>query len=135
MALFNWDETLAVHILTFDRQHRHLVGLVNGLHDAMKQGSVKEVLEPLLGELVRYTREHFAAEEKLMVMHDFPGYTEHKKEHDTFVDKVLDFQKQYEKGGVTLSLEVMDFLVEWVKTHIKVMDHRYGPFLREKGVV
>ena len=93
------------------------------------------MLEPLLAELVRYTQEHFAAEERLMLLHKFPGYTEHKQEHEAFVAKVLDFQKQYEKGGVSLSLDVMEFLVEWVRNHIKGVDHRYGPYLRERGVV
>jgi hemerythrin-like metal-binding protein len=101
----------------------------------MKAGSVKEVLEPILDDLVRYTQEHFSAEEGLMLIHHYPGYMEHKAEHDAFIAKVLDFQKEYQKGSLALTLEVMNFLLEWVKSHIKVVDQRYGPYLSEKGVL
>ncbi|HEY6837163.1 MAG TPA: bacteriohemerythrin [Geobacteraceae bacterium] len=134
MALFTWDESLAVRIDKLDRQHRHLISLVNGLHDAMKSGNVKEVIEPLLGKLIAYTQEHFDAEEVLMLAHKYPGFMEHKREHNAFVAKVLEFQSQYKTGGVTLSLEIMQFLVDWVKDHIKVMDRRYGPYLNEMDV-
>ena len=100
----------------------------------MKSGSVKEIIEPLLGNLIAYTQEHFAAEERLMIAHRFPGFLEHKQEHNAFVAKVVDFQDRYRGGSVTLSLEIMQFLVEWVKNHIKVLDRHYGPYLNERGV-
>jgi len=34
-----------------------------------------------------------------------------------------------------LSLDVMKFLREWLVNHIQVVDKKYGPVLKEKGVV
>lgn len=134
MSLFIWDESFSVHVSMFDQQHKHLINLVNELHNAMKKGSVKEVLEPLLNDLVRYTQEHFAEEERLMQETHYPGYLAHKQAHATFVDKVTEFQSHYKESKTKLSLDVMEFLVEWVKNHIKTVDHGYGPYLNERGI-
>jgi methyl-accepting chemotaxis protein/hemerythrin len=50
------------------------------------------------------------------------------------VDKVLDFEKQLKSGSVTLSMEVMKFLKDWLTGHIMGTDKKYSPFLRQKGV-
>ena len=33
-----------------------------------------------------------------------------------------------------LSLEVMNFLKDWLKNHIQDSDQKYGQFLNEKGI-
>ena len=46
--------------------------------------------------------------------------------------KVKSFQADFEKGKATVTMELMDFLTDWLKSHIMKTDMAYVPFLKEK---
>src|SRR5271166_3566007 len=110
MALMTWHEDYSVKIPQFDAQHRHLFFLLNVLNDAMNTGKGNEILEQILEELVQYTSHHFHAEEELMVKKRFPGLAAHMKEHDALRARVLKFQRDFSKGKVAVSIELLNFL-------------------------
>lgn len=134
MSHIVWDEKYSVNIEVIDQQHQHLFKVLGDLFDGMGKGSTREVLGETLGELVQYAAEHFATEEIFMKQFDFPGYEEHKKEHEDFKVKVAAFQKDFKAGKAMLSAEVIDFLTGWLDHHILKIDREYGPFLNEKGI-
>lgn len=133
MALITWSDKFSVQVKQLDEQHKKLIELLNRLHDAMKVGKGKEVLEEVLGSLIIYTQKHFAAEEELLKVNNYPGYAVHKQAHNQLVVQVLDVQKQTQTG-VALSQQVMSFLKDWLETHIQGTDKKYGPFLNQKGL-
>lgn len=135
MALFDWNNAYSVKVLQMDNEHKKLVGMLNDLHESMKVGKGKEALEAILDGLIKYTNTHFAAEERLMKMHNYPGFENQKKEHNILILQVLDVQKKYKEGSVILTQEVMLFLKDWLQKHIQIEDKKYGPFLNSKGVV
>lgn len=129
MSLLNWTEDLSVNINGIDNQHKKLVDLINELHSAMKDGKGKDKLGPILTELIEYTKYHFSAEEKLMQQKNYPGYSKHKNEHDIFTKKIVEFNNQYNSGSLSLSIDVLMFLKEWLVVHIKGTDKQYSPYL------
>ncbi|MFA6584197.1 MAG: bacteriohemerythrin [Elusimicrobiaceae bacterium] len=133
MALFNWDTSMSVGVNKFDEHHKKLVDMVNKLHDAMSSGKGNEVIGPILTELVRYTQYHFAEEEKLMTLHQYPDLAKHKAEHVALTKKALELMEQQKKGSIVVTVPVMFFLRDWLTTHIKGTDKKYGPFLNQKG--
>ncbi len=135
MALFTWNESYSVKVKQFDDQHKKLIDMVNELHDAMKVGKGKDVLEKILAGLIQYTATHFGNEERLMKLHNYPNYEQHKKEHNLLVLQVNDVQKQYREGNAVITMAVMTFLKEWLQTHIQGTDKNYAPYLNSKGVV
>jgi hemerythrin len=135
MALLTWNDSYSVKVKQFDDQHKKLIDMVNELHDAMKVGKGKEVLEKILSGLIQYTVTHFANEERLMKLHNYPNYEQHKKEHNLLTLQVSDVQKQYREGNAVITMAVMTFLKEWLQTHIQGTDKSYAPFLNGKGVV
>ena len=49
---------------------------------------------------------------------------------------MLEVQRKYHAGATaTLSMEVMNFLKNWLIKHIQGTDRKYGPFLRSHGLV
>ncbi len=134
MEFFTWNENFSVGINTIDEQHKKLVSLINELATAMSEGKGRDKIDSLLTELADYTVYHFSEEEKLMANYEYPGLEEHKKIHSAFVEKVSDFKKKYENGSLLISIEVFQFLQDWLKEHILGTDKQYSPFLREKGV-
>lgn len=134
MAFITWNSKLSVGISEIDNQHMKLVGYINDLHDAMKVGKAKDVMAGILDNLVKYTLNHFSLEEKLMTQASYPGFLAHKKEHTDFVKKVSDFQSSFTNGSAFVSIDVLNFLREWITHHIQDTDQKYSPFLKEKGI-
>lgn len=134
MSLITWNNNYSLGINEIDSQHRELVRIINTLHDAMSKGSAKNVLGDIIKKLINYTTSHFKTEEKYFDQFHYPKTLQHKKEHQEFVAKMVNFQNDFDSGKLTLSLEVMTFLKNWLTEHIKGKDAEYVPFLKEKGL-
>ena len=134
MALIDWSNDLGTKINSIDEQHKKLISLINGLHEAMKIGAGRAVTGQVIDELLNYTITHFSNEERLMTAHGYPGYAGHKKEHDEFTQKVKKLDEDYKAGKLAITIEIMRFLKDWLTTHIKGTDQKYSPFLLGKGV-
>jgi hemerythrin-like metal-binding protein len=134
MPLIIWDDAYSVHIIEIDQQHQQLVHLINKLHEAMLEGKSKETLQHIFDSLVSYTVTHFTTEEALMLTYGYPELREHKRQHDDFVAKVSELQKQFQSGKYGIGTQTRDFLKSWLLTHIKGTDQKYSAFLRKKGV-
>jgi len=135
MAYLNWDSKYSVSIKSFDQDHQRLFAIINQLHDGMKSGHGKQVLQPVLAELLAYTQHHFGREEAVMKSCAYPKLWPHMEQHRTFTAKVKNFSEQYEAGAAAVTVEVLDFLTQWLATHIKDTDRQYSEFLQAKGVV
>ena len=81
-----------------------------------------------------YTTTHFKTEEKYFAEFSYPEAPNHKKEHAAFVQKVSAFRDDFEHGRLTVSIEVLYFLRDWLQKHIKGADKRYSSFFNEKGL-
>ncbi|MBI1937888.1 MAG: bacteriohemerythrin [Ignavibacteriales bacterium] len=134
MALLTWNNTYSVNINSIDNQHKRLVDLMNNLHDAMKQGKGKDVLGEILNDLANYTVYHFNHEEKLFASHGYPEGNLHKAEHDKLIKQVDELKNKYNSGSVTVTLDVLNFLKNWLTDHIVGSDKKYSSFLNERGV-
>lgn len=125
-----WDESWNTKIAVIDQQHRKLVNIVNDLGEAMKIGKSKDVVEDVLTVLIDYTKTHFRSEERLMEQKKYDGLESHKQIHQEFVEKVLGFQQRVEAGSTIVSIQMLDFLSDWLVSHIKGEDMKYVPVLR-----
>ncbi|MCB9557612.1 MAG: bacteriohemerythrin [Deltaproteobacteria bacterium] len=134
MAFIQWSDDLSVGVSKIDQQHRELVRMVNQLHDAMSQGKSKDVLGGLLEELAGYTVQHFQTEEQLFDTHSFPAAEAHKKAHAELTQEVVSFKQRFDKGEVMLSVQLMNFLKNWLVDHIQGDDMNAGDFLASRGM-
>ena len=134
MALINWNDSLSVKVEEIDQQHKKLIAMINELNDAMRAGKGKDVLGKIVDSLISYTATHFKTEEKYFAQFGYPDTDNHKQEHVAFVKKVTDFKDGFEKKKLSLTIEVMDFLSDWLKNHIMGTDKKYTQFFNEKGL-
>lgn len=134
MVLISWDESLSVNVQEIDNQHQKIVKMINKLHDAMRQGKGKDVLGKIINNLVKYTQIHFQTEEKYFAKFDYPNAETHKKEHQNFVKKVIEFREDFESGRLGLTIQVMNFLRDWLTNHIQGSDKKYSKFFNERGL-
>lgn len=134
MALIQWDDSLSIDVAVIDTQHRKLIDIINGLHEAMTQGKGKEVVEKVLNELISYTKTHFSTEERYFAQFGYADAPNHMKNHAEFIGKVADFKEKFDAGKLGISLEIMNFLSSWLQKHIKGTDKQYVQLFHAKGL-
>ncbi|MEW6198813.1 MAG: bacteriohemerythrin [Planctomycetota bacterium] len=127
MPLITWDQSLSVGVPDLDAQHRRLVDMINDLHDAMAKGQGRDALKPLLTRLAQYTVTHFQAEEQYMRKINYPNLLQHKAEHENLVRRVKELTQSYESNQIALTIETMNFLRDWLTSHIRRVDRQYAP--------
>lgn len=135
MDLITWNEALSVNIKEINVQHKKLISMINELNSAMGSGKGKEIMGGVLSGLVDYTKSHFAAEEGLLQKHQYPGYLNHKAEHDKLTKQVVDIANTFNAGKAVVTVEIMSFLKNWLTNHIQAIDKKYSSHLNAKGVV
>lgn len=134
MPYFEWKENYSVGVKEMDKQHKILIDIINKLYEAMKIGKGSTEIGPIIDEMVNYTKYHFESEEKLMTTHGYPGLLHQKGEHKAFTSRAIDYQTQVRSGKVSMTIEVMNFLKDWLLNHILVNDMKYSKFFADKGV-
>jgi hemerythrin len=126
-----WLSSYEVNVSEIDEQHRELFRMFNDLLDAMWDGKGKTVIQTKLRFMANYVATHFATEETYMVRYNFPDYPIHKKAHDDFTVRVVDFLKVYEWEGARIDtlVSVVQRLGTWTRDHIRDLDQEMGKFL------
>jgi hemerythrin-like metal-binding protein len=133
MPIMKWDAKIAVGHGTIDAQHQTLFDRVNALYDAMMAGKGRDELGRTLAFLREYTVEHFQMEQDLMQKSGYPGFLAHKAIHDDLTAKVVDLEAKLAGGSKVLSMEVMNFLRDWLQQHISLEDKRLAAHLHQSG--
>lgn len=131
MPVAVWNDSLATGNPVVDEQHKQLFAMVNKLNDAILSGQAKEIILKVLDGLARYVVVHFQGEEKLMVEKNYPDYAAHKKIHDDLTAQASTIIEQYRSGQITLTLQLSQFLGNWIKTHIMQEDQRMAKWVKE----
>ena len=134
MAFVHWSSEMETGIKKIDEQHQKLVQLLNDLFDAMNKGKSKDALSIILDELVEYTKVHFGTEERYFRMYEYPKSEAHMKEHTNLATQVIDFQTQFKTGNARVTVQLLNFLKDWLTNHILGSDKEYGPFLKSQGL-
>ena len=133
MNLIIWKETYSVGIERIDNEHKELIRIFNDLLNAMAIGQGYTVVEEIFQGLTAYSKNHFASEKKIMESYNYPEKEEHLKEHDTFTKQVIEYKNDYESGNRKVSVQLMNFIREWLVTHWNGTDKKLGLFLQAKG--
>lgn len=128
-----WREDLAIGVEQIDDQHKELLSRFDLLLTACKMGKGSEEVKRLLAFLDDYVVSHFRDEEKLQQQSGFPGYEEHHREHEAFIERLAELRgRMRDEGEVQIDhvLDTNKLLLDWLIRHISVKDRELGRHLK-----
>ena len=135
MVKIKWSDDLATGIVWVDNQHKQLISrIINFIKAVQEKKASGEITSTLtfMGEYIEY---HFHTEEKYMVENNYPGYEEHRDQHEILTNNVLVLKNAQSRYGISEKLEelVKEQLVNWYLDHIENWDKDFARFLKSKG--
>jgi hemerythrin-like metal-binding protein len=127
-----WNESYNIGIQIIDVQHKKLVDILNELYESFVDQTTGQKLNKILTELKDYTIYHFGVEEELFNKFGYPHTESHIEEHHGFVKRIEEFNTELQEGKTKLTFQLMNFLKNWLLTHICGSDQSYVSFLKDK---
>ena len=134
---FQWTEDLSTGVKDIDAQHKELILHVNTLLDACNHQKGRDDIGKFLGYLSEYVAFHFAAEEREMTSHHYPGLAAHEQEHEDFKKRIAELKRSFLEQGASTSVVLMTVRSagEWLVSHIMKADTAMAAFLKQKGAM
>lgn len=134
MAFIEWKPQNATGVPLLDEQHQKLFALLNKLHFTVSNRQAKNSIVEVFEGLIDYIIYHFEMEERLFGRFGSPNHERNKTEHDKLTRRLLAMQEDYQEGRSGFSVELLDFLHDWLMNHTTGIDMEFGRFLQNSGV-
>ncbi len=132
MQHVSWDEKMSVGVEVLDDDHKKLLDIFNALLKSGIAAKDPVNLTDLLGNLVDYTKVHFAREEDIMERQGYPDLDAHKAAHRYFIDEIQKLsQDDDDSNEMMLRIDLILLLKEWLIEHIQSVDMQYKPFMSD----
>lgn len=129
---FEWDDTLETGDPLVDQQHQRIHQIFQELERA--EDTPAEVMR-VLDNLATHVGAHFATEEDLMVREEFPAALaeSHRAEHNRLTESTRTIIISFRRGELTSILPIVDFLRDWLATHVHDCDRVLIEHVRARG--
>ncbi len=129
-----WSDDFSVKVSLMDDEHKQLFDLINDLNEAMLDGQSGSKISDILDSLIDYTKYHFGHEEEMLKKINYPHIKEQEMSHRAFVNKMIEFKNELNSGKMLLSVKMIDFLKDWLVSHIINTDSKYTGFAHKHGI-
>lgn len=131
MEKIKWDPSIGVNILDVDENLKKIIDLINTIIDHKKSKKCDDdQLMETFADLTDFVRTYFPYEENYLIRYKYPELKQHMKEHKKFVKKINAFRRWFAEDPANLSEDVVIYLTEWILSHIRDWDIKFGPFIR-----
>jgi len=87
-----WSDKFSVGVKQIDKQHKHFIGIMDELFEAM-QSDNKNAVPKIIIELTSYANMHFATEETYFDKFNYAESEAHKAEHTKIKNQVKSYRK------------------------------------------
>ncbi len=130
----------SVGIAEFDKQHLRLGSYAVEFHQIEEELSGRDPtqddwkhIDGLFCRTKRCIALHFSEEEAMMLKHNYPSYSPHKRMHDDFLQKMQKIQSQINNRNIRFIRKMDTLLWDWFYHHINEVDYKYREFFLERG--
>lgn len=132
MTAIVWRRQLSVGQPAIDEDHKHLIQYLNDLGSALDAPQYHPArVAKILVKLLEYTKEHFAREEKLMRLANYPRIEDHIHQHRIGVFKISELSKEFATSPTReCGHHIYAFTADWLVHHIIMEDTQLTPYVR-----
>lgn len=134
MKKLEWEECYSVGVKEIDDQHKKLFEIINNLVEMVGRNSSKEEVMRLITNLAEYKKNHFETEEKYFKEFNYEGADEHIAEHKKLGETLGQVLKENGDDYMKLSFVLVDFLEDWLITHLMGFDQKYKECFAQHGL-
>ncbi len=126
-----FDRTLETGDPEIDEQHRELFHRIDQLLAASSETRTREEVGRMVAFLSDHVNHHFAAEERMMVVADYPETSAHMAEHARFVQEFGALSQEFQREGpsTVLIIRVVNRVTSWLRQHIYRTDRMLVEYL------
>ncbi len=125
MKKIKWTEKYSVNVVMLDKQHRELFDITNDVIQNLTESNIDTQFHEHLKRLREYSRKHFDTEERYIRNHAPELLKEQQCEHKKFEETLQNFLREYLNNKEGISVKMLRFLVNWLRSHILEMDQKY----------
>lgn len=131
---FEWTDDLLTGVDDIDEQHKEIFVRLNSLLDALARQKGKDEVGGFLDFLEEFVAYHFAAEEREMTGHKYPGLADHEMEHEEFKKRISALKRDFIESGASTQLVLMTVRssCEWLVGHIRKTDKAMITFMKTR---
>lgn len=110
-----------------DQQTTILLDCLSLIEEAVSKNTPRSAIQPILGQVVQFARQHSAHEERSMLNHQYPGLAKHTEEHCQIMSYLMDWQER--SLWFDVSLQSIFFIENRLLEHTMSSDRQYGYWL------
>lgn len=121
-----WNPSFSVGSRTIDEQHKKLLAVCNSLAECCEMQGSERVsrFHELLDAMARYTREHFATEERILARCGYEALAAQKAEHLEYEEWLVSIISDATFGIYDIPKTSL-FMSNWWPRHILHSDMKY----------
>lgn len=122
--MLRWKDEMTTGVVELDAQHKYLIDFFNDLGHSIQKRYDPGDISKILKVMKYYAEWHFKKEEECMLRYLCPAADRNAKAHVVFMEKIQEYQKEYEVSGgsIELAFRIHEELAEWIVNHIMVVD-------------
>jgi len=121
----DWGAEYKVGVERFDNHHQQIADVIGRMENMARQGGDAAAWSALLDEMISIALAHFTEEEAELAKKDYPELLEHQDEHRNLLNELFELAGRQKETGSGPSLEVAEFLANWMAVHVAETDMRY----------
>ncbi len=131
--MIEWNNGLNLGVKSLDKEHKHLLKLINKLSLSINENAPKEYVNAIFDELVQTATKHSQNEEDLLQKCDYKNLQKHTSEHLNFINKIKELKASYNNSSSAddVPAKLYDLLLE----HIISEDMPLITLFEEKGFI
>ena len=95
----------------------------------MVAGKASGMIADFLDRLAVTLDDQLATEEQVMIVSDYPDLDTHSQSHEIAREKLKALVRAFEAGALPIAFDTMEFVRNWVRTHVPADDRRFADFL------
>lgn len=126
-----WNTEYAIGIQEIDNQHETLIEFITEFEDAVAGKVHWNTVQPLIVRAREFVRFHFAVEESLMQIVNYPKLIPHRSEHQYVLKQFAALEQRVLRQQ--MKAELMPMISAWLFHHMIESDKPFGQYVQDAG--